>query len=206
MENKKIVFATNNLHKLKEIKAIIGDRVDVLSLNDIGCVDEIPETADTIAGNALMKARYIVEKYGIDCFADDTGLEVEALDGRPGVHTARFASEMLNCECDHDAEANMKVLLNELKNTNNRGARFVTYIAYITAEGVEKTFEGICPGKIAEEKSGDNGFGYDPIFIPDETGGKLTFAQLDECEKNAVSHRGKATTKFIDYIVKQNRN
>ena len=154
----KLVFATNNRHKLDEVRAIVGDKVEVLSLNDIGCHDDIPETADTLQGNALIKARYIYEKFGVDCFADDTGLEVEALDGAPGVFSARYAGE----ECD--SEANMQKLLQNLTGKSNRNAQFRTVIALII-KGEEKLFNGIVKGTITEEKRGDSGFGYDPVFI-----------------------------------------
>ena len=153
----KLVFATNNRHKLQEVRDIVGNRVEVLSLSDIDCYDDIPETADTLQGNALIKARHIYEKYGLDCFADDTGLEVEALDGAPGVYSARYAGE----ECD--SEANMRKLLENLTGKNNRNAQFRTVIALII-DGKEMLFDGIVKGTIATEKRGDSGFGYDPVF------------------------------------------
>lgn len=187
----KLVFATNNRHKLDEVRAIVGDRVEVLSLNDIGCHDEIPETADTLQGNALIKARYIYEKYGLDCFADDTGLEVEALSGEPGVYSARYAGE----ECS--SEANMQKLLHNLTGKSNRNAQFRTVIALII-NGEEKLFNGIVKGSITEEKRGDSGFGYDPIFIPE--GFSESFAQMSSEQKNSISHRYRATEQLSNYL------
>lgn len=187
----KLVFATNNRHKLDEVRAIVGDRVEVLSLNDIGCYDDIPETADTLQGNALIKARYIHEKFGVDCFADDTGLEVEALDGAPGVYSARYAGE----ECD--SEANMQKLLQNLTGKSNRNAQFRTVIALII-KGEEKLFNGIVKGTITEEKRGDSGFGYDPVFIPE--GFSESFAQMSGDMKNSISHRYRATLELSNYL------
>lgn len=187
----KLVFATNNRHKLQEVRDIVGDRVEVLSLNDIDCHDDIPETADTLEGNALIKARYIYEKYGLDCFADDTGLEVEALDGAPGVYSARYAGE----ECD--SEANMKKLLQNLTGKNNRNAQFRTVIALII-KGEEQLFNGIVKGTISCSKMGDSGFGYDPIFIPE--GHSESFAQMSSEMKNSISHRYRATRQLSDYL------
>lgn len=187
----KLVFATNNRHKLDEVRAIVGDRVEVLSLNDIGCHDDIPETADTLQGNALIKARYIHEKFGVDCFADDTGLEVEALDGAPGVYSARYAGE----ECD--SEANMQKLLQNLTGKSNRNAQFRTVIALII-KGEEKLFNGIVKGTITEEKRGDSGFGYDPVFIPE--GFSESFAQMSGDMKNSISHRYRATRELSNYL------
>ncbi|MBO5787068.1 MAG: non-canonical purine NTP diphosphatase [Bacteroidaceae bacterium] len=187
----KLVFATNNRHKLDEVRAIVGDKIEILSLNDIGCHDDIPETADTLQGNALIKARYIYEKYGTDCFADDTGLEVEALGGEPGVYSARYAGE----ECD--SEANMKKLLHNLTGKKNRNAQFRTVIALIMG-GEEKLFNGIVKGSITEEKRGDSGFGYDPIFIPE--GFSESFAQMGSDQKNSISHRYRATRQLSDYL------
>lgn len=189
---KELVFVTNNSHKLEEIRAIVGDSFRILSLKEIGCEEEIPETADTIHGNALMKARYVSERYGVDCFADDTGLEVEALGGAPGVHTARYASAN-----GHDTIGNMELLLHNLEGNGNRSARFVTWIALIMS-GEEKTFEGECAGRILERMAGAGGFGYDPIFEPE--GYERSFAEMTSDEKNRVSHRGKATRKLIDYL------
>ena len=182
---KKLVFATNNAHKLSEIRAIIGERVEVLSLADIGCTEDIPETADTLDGNAQQKARYIYEKYGLDCFADYTGLEVRALNGQPGVHTARYAYPDRN-----DTEANTAKLLAEMKKKNDRHARFRTVIALIE-KGEERLFEG-------PEKRGARGFGYDPVFIPEGTG--RTFAELGVEVKNAISHRARAVRKLAEYL------
>ena len=187
----KLVFATNNRHKLDEVRAIVGDRVEVLSLNDIECHDEIPETADTLQGNALIKARYIYDKYGLDCFADDTGLEVEALGGEPGVYSARYAGE----ECS--SEANMQKLLHNLTGKSNRNAQFRTVIALII-NGEEKLFNGIVKGSITEEKRGDSGFGYDPIFIPE--GFSESFAQMSSEQKNSISHRYRATEQLSNYL------
>lgn len=187
----KLVFATNNKHKLEEVRAIVGDRVEILSLNDIDCHDDIPETADTLQGNALIKARYIHEKYNVDCFADDTGLEVEALDGAPGVYSARYAGE----ECD--SQANMRKLLENLTGENNRNAQFRTVIALII-KGEEKLFNGIVKGKISREKMGNSGFGYDPIFIPE--GFSQSFAQMSSEMKNSISHRYRTTEQLSNYL------
>ena len=187
----KLVFATNNKHKLQEVRDIVGDRVEVLSLSDIDCHDDIPETADTLQGNALIKARHIYDKYGMNCFADDTGLEVEALGGEPGVYSARYAGE----ECD--SEANMLKLLQNLTGKNNRNAQFRTVIALII-NGEEKLFNGIVKGFISNEKNGDSGFGYDPIFIPE--GYNESFAQMSGEMKNSISHRFRATKQLSDYL------
>ena len=187
----KLVFATNNKHKLEEVRAILGNRIEVLSLNDIDCHDDIPETADTLEGNALIKARHIHEKFGVDCFADDTGLEVEALGGEPGVYSARYAGE----ECN--PEANMYKLLQNLTGKNNRNAQFRTVIALII-KGEEKLFNGIVKGTITEEKMGDSGFGYDPIFIPE--GFSESFAQMGSEMKNSISHRYRATEQLGNYL------
>ena len=187
----KLVFATNNKHKLQEVRDIVGDRVEVLSLNDIDCHDDIPETAETLQGNALIKARHIYEKYGLDCFADDTGLEVEALGGEPGVYSARYAGE----ECN--SEANMLKLLQNLTGKNNRNAQFRTVIALII-NGEEKLFNGIVKGTISNEKRGESGFGYDPIFIPE--GYTESFAQMSGEMKNSISHRFLATKQLSDYL------
>ncbi len=185
-----LVFATNNAHKLDEVRSILGSRFTVKSLKEIGCEADIPETADTLEGNALMKARFLYERYGVDCFADDTGLEVTALGGAPGVHTARYAG-------NHDSEANMKKLLNELEKKSDRSAQFRTVIALII-EGKEFLFEGIVKGTIAKEKAGDGGFGYDPIFIPD--GFTQTFSQMGNDSKNHISHRALAVEKLFNYL------
>ena len=189
----KIVFATNNEHKLREIRAIIHDGTEVLSLADIGCHADIPETADTLEGNALIKAHFVYDNYGYDCFADDTGLEVEALDGAPGVHTARYAGD------DQDSQANMRKLLQEMKGKDNRNARFRTAIALIQG-GEEHLFSGEVHGTITTEPLGNKGFGYDPVFIPEDTG--LTFAQLGEDVKNHISHRARAVAKLTDFLNK----
>lgn len=189
----KIVFATNNEHKLREIRAIIHDGTEVLSLADIGCHADIPETADTLEGNALIKAHFVYDNYGYDCFADDTGLEVEALDGAPGVHTARYAGE------DQDSQANMRKLLQEMKGKDNRNARFRTAIALIQG-GEEHLFSGEVRGTITTEPLGNKGFGYDPVFIPEDTG--LTFAQLGEDVKNHISHRARAVAKLTEFLNK----
>lgn len=193
----KLVFATNNAHKLSEIRHILGDTLEVVSLADIGCHDDIPETADTLEGNALLKARYVHERYALPCFADDTGLEVEALGGGPGVHTARYAYPDR-----HDPEANTRKLLAELANKDNRRARFRTAIAYIDEAGAEHLFEGIVNGSIAEAERGTEGFGYDPVFCPEEGGGK-TFAELGVDVKNRISHRARAMAQFAKYVLGQ---
>ena len=187
----KIVFATNNSHKLAEIRAMLPQGIDVLSLADINCHVDIPETADTLEGNALQKAQFIYENYGYDCFADDTGLEVDALDGAPGVHTARYAGEQ------HDTEANTDKLVSELKEKNSRRARFRTIIALIE-KGEVHLFEGVVDGEIATERRGADGFGYDPVFIPEDTG--KTFAELGVSVKNKISHRARAVCKLMNYL------
>lgn len=190
---KEIVFATNNLHKLEEIRQIIGNKFNILSLKDINCNEDIPETATTLEGNAEIKARYIKEHYGYDCFADDTGLEVEVLGGEPGVLSARYAGE------NHDSQANMNLLLKKMSGKDNRAARFRTVIALII--GDEMTLmDGIVEGEITNERAGDSGFGYDPIFKPVES--DLTFAQMSSEDKNKISHRGRATAKLIDKLDK----
>ena len=189
----KIVFATNNEHKLREIRSIIHDGTEVLSLADIGCHADIPETADTLEGNALIKAHFVYDNYGYDCFADDTGLEVEALDGAPGVHTARYAGD------NQDSQANMRKLLQEMKGKDNRNARFRTAIALIQG-GEEHLFSGEVRGTITTEPLGNKGFGYDPVFIPEDTG--LTFAQLGEDVKNHISHRARAVAKLTEFLNK----
>lgn len=187
----KIVFATNNAHKLEEARAILKDSLEVLSLAEIGCHDEIPETAETLEGNALIKARWVKEKYGYDCFADDTGLMVDALNGAPGVYSARFAGE-------HCSPAdNIKLLLEKLKGEKNRDARFATVVALIY-KGKEYLFEGEVKGKIAEENSGSSGFGYDPVFIPQNY--VESFAEMSPDTKNAISHRGRAMAKLAEFI------
>ena len=194
---KKLVFATNNAHKLEEIRAILGDKVEILSLNDINCHADIPETADTLQGNAALKAQYIYENYGLDCFADDTGLEgleVEALNGAPGIYSARYAGGE-----GHDSEANMKKLLSEMQDKENRKARFRTVICLIE-DGKEHFFEGIVNGSIIRERKGGAGFGYDPVFMPD--GYSETFAEMGNDEKNKISHhRARAVQKLCEYLL-----
>ncbi len=189
---KKLVFATNNAHKLDEIRAILGDKIEMLSLKDIQCDADIPETAATLEGNAILKAEYIFQHYGLDCFADDTGLEVEALNGAPGVYSARYAGGS-----GHDSEANMRKLLAELQGETNRKARFRTCICLI--EGGEKhLFEGVVNGSIIEEKHGTSGFGYDPVFVPQ--GYEQTFAELGNEIKNCISHRARAVEELCKYL------
>lgn len=185
-----LVLASNNAHKLREIKAICG--CDVKSMAEIGCTDDIPETASTLEGNAQLKARYVADRFGVDCFADDTGLEVEALGGAPGVYSARYAGP------GHDSAANMAKLLREMDGKTNRRARFRTVIA-LCRNGQMQLVEGIVNGVIATEPSGSDGFGYDPIFIPDEANG-LTFAQMTPEAKNAISHRGRAMKKLLEIL------
>lgn len=195
---KKLVFATNNPHKLEEIRAILGSKVEILSLADIGCDADIPETAETLEGNALIKAHYVYDNYKLDCFADDTGLEVDALHGLPGVHTARYAYPDR-----HDPEANMVKLLEALRENNDRNARFRTVIALIE-KGKEHLFEGVVEGVIAREKSGTQGFGYDPVFIPE--GNSKTFAELGEDIKNTISHRARAVQKLAEYLASRHES
>ena len=188
---KTLVFATNNSHKLEEVRAILGERFRIASLKEIGCTDDIPETADTLEGNAMQKARYVKEKFGYDCFADDTGLEVEALNGAPGVYSARYAGP------GHDSEANMQKLLKELEGKTNRQAQFRTVIALLL-EGEEHTFEGIVPGTILTERRGTAGYGYDPVFVPE--GFKETFAEMGNEEKNRISHRARAVQRLAEFL------
>lgn len=195
---KELTMATNNAHKLTEVRQILGERFNVKGLAEIGCHDDIPETADTLEGNALQKARFVHDNYGVDCFADDTGLEVEALFGGPGVYTARFG-QMNGYGDSHDAEANINCLLDKLEQSDNRHARFRTVIALIKDEK-EYLFEGIVEGEILREKAGVGGFGYDPIFAPAEAGG-LSFAEMEPAEKNTISHRGRATEKLIKFLL-----
>lgn len=189
---KKLVFATNNAHKLDEIRAILGNKMEILSLNDIDCHADIPETADTLEGNAALKAQYIYKNFGLDCFADDTGLEVEALNGAPGIYSARYAGGE-----GHDSEANMKKLLAEMEGKENRKARFRTAICLIE-DGKEHLFEGIVNGEIIQERRGGSGFGYDPVFVPE--GYTETFAEMGNDEKNKISHRARAVAKLCDYL------
>ena len=195
---KKLVFATNNPHKLEEIRAILGSKLEILSLADIGCDADIPETAETLEGNALIMAHYVYDNYKLDCFADDTGLEVDALHGLPGVHTARYAYPDR-----HDPEANMIKLLEALRENNDRNARFRTVIALIE-KGKEHLFEGVVEGVIAREKSGTQGFGYDPVFIPE--GNSKTFAELGEDIKNTISHRARAVQKLTEYLASRHES
>ena len=188
----KIVFATNNKHKLEEIKDILGKDFEIVSLAEIGCHEDIPETGLTREENARQKSTYIVEHYNHDCFADDTGLEVDALNGEPGVHSARYAEGT-----DHDSEANMRKLLSKMSNVKDRTARFRTVISLII-NGVEHQFEGRVEGRIATEKHGTEGFGYDPIFIPE--GYDKSFAELGEEVKNQISHRARAVKKLAEYL------
>ena len=191
----KLVFASNNKNKIQEIQALVPNTIQIVSLEEIGCFEDIPETADTIEGNAILKANYVTEKYGYDCFADDTGLEVKALNGAPGVYSARYAGEQ------KDANDNMDKLLFELKDKTNRKANFKTVIA-LNLKGKQNLFSGIIHGKIIEEKIGTNGFGYDPIFVAD--GYEKTFAELSMEEKSTISHRGIAVKQLIEYFTKNN--
>ena len=185
----KIVFATNTAHKLEEVAAMLGETYEVLSLREIGCGADIPETADTFAGNAIQKARYVKEHYGYDCFADDSGLEVDALDGAPGIYSARYSGG--------GSEANMDKLLHNLIGKSDRGAQFRTVIALLIGKETQ-LFEGIVRGSIIEERRGEEGFGYDPIFVPD--GYEQTFAQLGSEVKNRISHRAKAVEQLVRYL------
>jgi XTP/dITP diphosphohydrolase len=189
-----LVFASNNKNKIKEIQALVSDTIQIISLEDIGCTEDIPETAETIEGNAILKANYITSNYGYDCFADDTGLEVDALNGAPGVYSARYAGEQ------KDANDNMDKLLLELKDKSNRKANFKTVIC-LNLNGTQQLFTGIINGKIIDEKIGTNGFGYDPIFIAE--GHQKTFAQLTLEEKAHISHRGIAVAQLIAFLSKQ---
>ena len=191
----KLVFASNNKNKIQEIQALVPNTIQIVSLEDIGCTEDIPETADTIEGNAILKANYVTEKYGFDCFADDTGLEVDALNSAPGVYSARYAGEQ------KDANDNMDKLLSELKDESNRKANFKTVIA-LNLNGKQNLFTGIINGKIIEEKIGTNGFGYDPIFVAD--GYEKTFAELTMEEKSTISHRGIAVKELILFLQKLN--
>lgn len=199
----KIVFATNNQHKLQEIRDILGSEFEIVSLKDIGCDVDIPETGNTLEENAMQKAQYVYDHYNLSCFADDTGLEVEALNGEPGVHSARYAEGT-----DHDSEANMAKLLRNLEGKDNHKARFRTVIALIQKQDVcpcgctsikkVNRFEGIVDGSIATEKHGTAGFGYDPIFVPE--GYNKSFAELGESIKNGISHRARAVAKLAEYL------
>ncbi len=187
----KIVFATNNAHKLSEVKAVLGDGFELVTLREVGITEDIPETGATLEENASQKARYVYDRTGLDCFADDTGLEVEALDGRPGVRSARYAGE------GHDFKANNRKLIAELQGKENRSARFRTVISLIRG-GVEQQVEGIVRGVIATEESGTEGFGYDPLFIPE--GSNVTFAEMSAEAKNAISHRGRAVAALVKIL------
>ena len=193
---RKLVFATNNPNKLKEARAILQDKVEVVSLADINCHNDIPETAQTLEGNALIKAKYVFDHFHLDCFSDDTGLEIDALNGEPGVYSARYAG------VDKDSEANMKKVLDKLKDISNRKAHFRTVIALII-DGKEYSFDGIIKGEITTEKNGTSGFGYDPIFRPSQS--KYTFAEMPAEEKNHISHRALALQKLNDFIKTYNQ-
>jgi XTP/dITP diphosphohydrolase len=188
----KLVFATNNQHKLHEIKHLLDDSIELLSLNELGCYEDIPEDMDTLEGNAAQKSFFIYNKYGVNCFADDTGLEIEALNGKPGVYSARYAGEAKN------PESNMNLVLDKLSVINNRKARFRTVISLVI-DGREIQFEGIVQGHILREKRGTTGFGYDPIFQPEES--NLSFAEMSLEEKSQISHRGRAVQKLVDYLM-----
>jgi len=187
----KIVFATHNQHKLKEVQTLLPSAIELLSLNDIGCTEEILETANTLEGNAKIKANYITQTYGYDCFADDTGLEVKALDGAPGVYSARYAGKPVN------AETNMQKLLTNLLNKTDRSAQFRTVII-LNLNGKQHLFEGICKGQILPAKQGEQGFGYDPIFKPE--GFPVSFAEMNMEQKGKISHRGKAVAKLVSFL------
>lgn len=188
---KQIVFATNNAHKLSEVQAVLGDRFRLVTLAECGITEEIPEDAPTLEGNALQKARYVHERTGADCFADDTGLEVDALDGAPGVHSARYATD------GHDFAANNRLLLRNLAGAADRSAHFRTVIALIL-DGREYLFEGRVDGRIAGSEAGCGGFGYDPLFVPE--GFDKTFAEMGADEKNAISHRGRAVRRLVEFL------
>lgn len=190
MSKLKLVFATNNKNKLKEVQAMLTN-FEIVSLADIGCFDDIPETAKTLEGNAILKANYITEKYGLNCFADDTGLEVEALNNEPGVFSARYAG------AENNATANMNKLLSNLYNNQHRQAQFRTAVA-LNLEGKQVVFEGICKGEILTHKTGKSGFGYDPIFKP--MGFNTSFAEMNMTEKGAISHRGKAIQQLVNFL------
>jgi XTP/dITP diphosphohydrolase len=187
----KLVFASNNKNKIAEIQSMLPESITILSLEDINCFEDIPETADTIEGNAILKADYVTQKYGYDCFADDTGLEVAAINGEPGVYSARYAGEQKN------ADDNMNKLLKALENNKNRSAQFKTVIT-LNLEGKQYLFTGIAKGEITETKTGTNGFGYDPIFKPENF--DKTFAELPLEIKNSIGHRGKAVQQLIDFL------
>jgi XTP/dITP diphosphohydrolase len=190
-----LVFATNNKHKLEELQAILGNEIKLLSLKDIGCTEEIPEEQPTLEGNARQKSMYVFEKYGYPCFADDTGLEIEALNGEPGVYSARYAGE------EKSSEANMDKVLKKLAGNSNRKAQFRTVISLII-NGEENQFEGIVKGEIITNRKGDSGFGYDPIFRP--AGFETTFAEMSIADKNRISHRGRAVKKLVNHLQTNN--
>lgn len=194
---KELVFATNNRHKADEVEAMLDGMIAVRTLKDIGCTVDIPETADTLEGNASMKSSYVVEHFKMNCFADDTGLEVEALNGEPGVYSARYAGSQ------KDSHDNMQLLLQNLEGESNRKAQFRTVISLVI-DGKEQLFEGIAEGEIIKEATGDEGFGYDPIFRP--KGYEKTFAQMSKEEKNAISHRGQAVRKLVDFLRENQRD
>ena len=187
----KLVFATNNEHKLHEIRKLLDNSIELMSLNEIACDEDIPENQNTLEGNAAEKSFFIYNKYGVNCFADDTGLEIQALNGEPGVYSARYAGEQRN------AENNMNLVLDKLSKIKNRKARFRTVISLVI-DGHETQFEGVVDGRIMEEKLGKTGFGYDPIFQPE--GLNLSFAQMSLDEKNKISHRGRAVQKLVEYL------
>ena len=187
----KIIFATNNAHKLSEVQAVLGDGYTLVTPRECGVTEEIPEEQETLEGNASQKAHYLHDRTGLDCFADDTGLEVEALGGAPGVHSARYATD------GHDFAANNRLLLKNLQGVGNRRARFRTVIALIL-NGEEHLFEGVVEGRIIDHETGHEGFGFDPLFVPD--GCERTFAEMSAAEKNAISHRGRAVRKLAEYL------
>lgn len=187
----KLIFATNNAHKLREVAEIVGEKFELLTLRDCGITEDIPEEQPTLEGNALQKARYIYERTGIDCFADDTGLEVDALGGEPGVRSARYATD------GHDDEANKRLLLERMEGVESRGAQFRTAVALIMG-GKEYLFEGIVRGQITHSELGDGGFGYDPLFVPE--GYSESFAQMSAEQKNAISHRGRAVRALAEFL------
>lgn len=187
----KLIFATNNAHKLAEVQAVLGDGYELVTPRQMGITEDIPETASTLEGNARQKARYLYERTGLDCFADDTGLEVDALDGAPGVHSARYATD------GHDFEANTRLLLHNMEGKEDRRARFRTAIILIEG-GEEHLFEGRVEGEITCEPAGCGGFGYDPVFRPE--GYEQTFAEMSADEKNAISHRARAVAKLVEYL------
>ncbi len=189
---RKLVFATNNAHKLEEIRNIVGDKFEIMSLKDIGCEVDIPETGNTLEENSAIKARYVKDNYGMDCFADDTGLEVDVLNGEPGVRSARYAPGD-----GHDSVANMRFLLKNMEGKNDRNARFKTVITLLAGNECY-VMKGIAEGTILEAPRGEGGFGYDPIFLPE--GKELTFAEMTPEEKNSLSHRGRATCKLIELL------